>query len=104
EGVPATTAPAAGREASGRVQAQVDDKKPSSATPDRLTLSKGAVQGKPSTADQIAKERAGREAQTRVAELNKNIADLNKLTGTTPGGAAGRTAPGVTAPPGVTPP
>lgn len=116
EGLPAaTTVPSAGRQASGRVQAQVEDKKAATASPDKLTLSKGAVQGKPSTADQIARERAQQDAATRVAELNKNIADLNKLTGTPAAGGSGtgagagtgtgaRPAPGLTAPPGVSAP
>ena len=36
------------RQARGKVQAQVEDKKAAAPTPDKLTLSKGAVQGKPS--------------------------------------------------------
>lgn len=106
EGVTAGATPSASRQASGRVQAQVEERKGAASTPDRLTLSKGAVQGK-ANADQIARDRAAKDAQTRVAELNKNIADLNKLTGSTPGAAGGtgtQTGPGVTAPPGVTPP
>ena len=114
EGVPAAAAPSAGRGASGTVQAQVEDRKASTGNPDKLTLSKGAVQGKPSTADQIARERASKDAASRVAELNKNIADLNKLAGT-PGGGSGsgsaagtgtgsRPGAGVTAPPGVSVP
>jgi pilus assembly protein FimV len=107
EGVTTGAATSASRQASGRVQAQVEEGKGAATAPDRLTLSKGAVQGKASSADQIARERAAKDAQSRVAELNKNIADLNKLTGSTPGSAAGtgtQTGPGVTAPPGVTPP
>ena len=109
EGVPTTAAPGTGRQTSGRVQAQVEDKKSAAATPDRLTLSKGGVQGKGSSADQIARDREAKDAQTRVAELNKNIDELNKLTGSTPGTATGagagtRPGPGVSAPPGVTPP
>jgi pilus assembly protein FimV len=111
EGVPGTAAPSASRQASGTVQAQVEDRKASTASPDKLTLSKGAVQGKPSTADQIARQRSSQDAAARVAELNKNIADLNKLAGTPAGAGSGtgsgtgtRPAAGVTAPPGVTAP
>jgi pilus assembly protein FimV len=113
EGLPTAAAPASGRQASGTVQAQVDDKRATASSPDRLQLSKGAVQGRPSSADQIARERAARESQTRVAELNKNIAELNRLspggagagTGTGTGtGTGARPAPGVTAPPGVSAP
>jgi pilus assembly protein FimV len=107
EGVPTAAAPATGRQTTGRVQTQVEDKKSATATPDRLTLSKGGIQGKGSSADQIARDRETKEAQARVAELNKNIADLNKLTGSTPGTATGSgtsPGPGISAPPGVTPP
>jgi pilus assembly protein FimV len=119
EGLPPATVASSGRQASGTVQAQVEDKKAATASPDKLTLSKGAVQGKPSTADQIARERASKESASRVAELNKNIADLNKLTGTPAGtgsgggtgagsgtgsGTGARPAAGVTAPPGVSAP
>ena len=103
EGLPTTLAPTSDRQASGRVQAQVQEKKPGAATPDKLTLSKGAVQGK-AEADKIARERASRDAATRVAELNKNIADLNKLgTVTAPAAASSASAPkpGVAVPVGA---
>jgi pilus assembly protein FimV len=108
EGVPTTATPGAGRQSSGQVQAQVEDKKPAGNSADRLSLSKGAVQGKGSNADQIARDREAKEQQTRVAELNKNLSDLNKLTGSAPGaagaGTGSKAAAGVSAPPGVTPP
>lgn len=68
----------ADRRASGSVQAQVEDKKPVTTAPDKLTLSKGATQGA-ATEDQLAKERSVKEAASRVAEIAKNISDLNKL-------------------------
>lgn len=80
-GVPAvrTTEPA--RQATGRVTAQVEDKKaPAGATPDRLTLSQGGV--KPGTAPAEAKvsQATEEQAQTqRRAELSRNIEDLKKL-------------------------
>lgn len=90
EGVPTTQTAGADRQAGGKVQAKVEDRAPASATPDKLTLSKGAVQGKPASAteDKIAKERQAKEASARVAELSKNINDLNKL-----GGAPSAAAP-----------
>jgi pilus assembly protein FimV len=96
EGVP--TAPAAGtsREAGGRVQAQVEEKRPAAAAPDKLTLSKGAVQGRGGAEDKVAQSRAAQDANNRVAELNRNISELNKLTGAVPGAtapAAGASAP-----------
>ncbi len=81
---PATAAQGSpGRAATGQVQARVEEKKPAPATPDRLTLSKGAIEegardGKASE-DRIARERAEREAASRVAELDRNIAELKRL-------------------------
>ena len=76
---PLSQVAAADRKASGSVQARVEDKKPVAAAPDKLTLSKGAVQGKASE-DQMAKERSAKEAASRADELTKNIAELNKLS------------------------
>ena len=85
EGVPdrAPTTNPAGRAASGQVQTQVEEKKPAAAAPDKLTLSKGAVDapagdGK-ATEDRIARERAQRDAVARAAEIDRNIADLKRL-------------------------
>lgn len=98
EGVPASKADAANRQASGKVQAKVEDKKPAATAPDKLTLSKGSVQAK-SGEDKIVKERAAQEAAARVAELNKNIADLNKLGTAAPGTAGTKAAePAASAP------
>jgi pilus assembly protein FimV len=100
EGVPATNIGGTERQSSGRVQAQVEEKKPAAGKPDRLTLSKGAVQGK-GAADKIARDRAARDDATRVAELNKNLSDLNKLgtaTGPAPVAAASAAKPGVAIP------
>ncbi len=91
EGVPASQVAPADRQASGRLQAKVEDKKPAAAAPDKLTLSKGAVQAK-AAEDRIAKERQDKEAAARVAELNKNIAELSKL-GTAAAPAAGAATP-----------
>ena len=75
---PATTVVAASRTAVGKVQASVEDKKPTAPAPDKLTLSKGAVTGK-SAEDQLAQARNTKEASNRTAELEKNIQDLAKL-------------------------
>ncbi|MFZ3221381.1 MAG: FimV/HubP family polar landmark protein, partial [Rhodoferax sp.] len=68
----------ADRKASGTVTARVEDKKQVAATPDKLTLSKGAVQAKADDA-KIAKERADKEAAARASEIAKNITDLKKV-------------------------
>ena len=88
---PTVQVAASERAASGKVQAQVDDRKPSTAAPDKLTLSKGAVQGK--AAAEKAREGQSKDASTRVAELSKNITDLNKI-----GAAASASAPAAAAP------
>ncbi len=90
ESVATTPVDPADRQAGGKVQAKVEDRAPATATPDKLTLSKGSVQAKSAAAvaeDAIAKNRQASEASARVAELSKNISDLNKL-GVAPGSAA----------------
>lgn len=79
EGAPTTQVTGADRRASGQVEAKVEDKAPAAATPDKLTLSKGAVQSK-AAEEKIAQDRQAKEAAARVAELSKNISDLNKLS------------------------
>ncbi len=80
--VPAVQVAEADRKTSGKVQAEVDEKKPSATTPDKLTLSKGALKGKIDE-DKIARDKADKEAEARVAELAKNISELNKLGAST---------------------
>ncbi|OYU44288.1 MAG: fimbrial protein FimV [Burkholderiales bacterium PBB4] len=74
---PVSTVAAADRKTSGKIESNVVETKPKAITPDKLTLSKGAVQAK-SNAEQIAKERAEKEAAARAAEIAKNIEDLKK--------------------------
>jgi pilus assembly protein FimV len=93
EGVGSSPVAGSERQASGKVQTEVQEKTPAPTSPDKLTLSKGAVQGK-GAADKIARERQAQDAASRLAELNKNIADLSKLqsaTGT-PAAVAASTA------------
>ncbi len=61
EGMPTTKIAAAERQASGKLEAQVQEKKPAAPSPDKLTLSKGAVQGK-AVEDKIAREREAKDA------------------------------------------
>ena len=81
-GAPAVQVAEANRQTSGKVQAEVDEKKPSTAAPDKLTLSKGALKSR-TDEDKIARDRADKEATARVAELAKNITELNKLGAST---------------------
>ncbi|MES2422846.1 MAG: FimV/HubP family polar landmark protein [Pseudomonadota bacterium] len=81
-GVPAAQVDAASRETRGKVQAQVSDAKPAAAAPDKLTLSKGGVAAsgaKGSTEDKIASSRQAQDSANRVAELSKNLEELNRL-------------------------
>lgn len=89
---------AAERSASGKVQAQVEDKKPATSAPDKLTLSKGAMQGKASE-DQVARAGQSKDASTRVAELSKNISDLNKIGAAAAPAASTASAPATSAAP-----
>lgn len=76
------------RKTSGAIETKVEDKKTAVVTPDKLTLSKGAIQAKANDA-KIAKERADKEAAARATEIAKNISDLKKLgTPTTPAAPA----------------
>ena len=96
--VPATTVEASGRAASGKVQTQVEDKRPATAAPDKLTLSKGAVQGQKTADDKLAQDKQADEQAARMAEISRNITDLNKISAaSTPTGGAttSPSAPGV---------
>jgi pilus assembly protein FimV len=75
---PATDVAPAKREAIGKVQANVEDKKTPLVTADKLTLSKGNLPGAAS-AEQMAQARSAKEAADRAAELAKNLQDLNKI-------------------------
>ena len=86
--VPKVGADEPSRQASGKVEAAVEDRKQAPrATPDRLTLSKGAAVAAKGAVpeDHIAKEREKQDASARVAELSKNVEDLKKISPTTSG-------------------
>ena len=84
---PAVQTAGADRAASGRIETQVTEKKPSADAADKLTLSKGAVQG--TTAEErIAQENRAKDAATRLAEVSKNITELNRISA-----ASGNAAP-----------
>ncbi|CAM8660965.1 FimV Tfp pilus assembly protein FimV [Comamonadaceae bacterium] len=76
--VPQANVSAADRKASGSIDTTVDEKKPAAPAPDKLTLSKGAINTKPDEA-KIALEREAKDAAARAAELNKTISQLNQL-------------------------
>ena len=80
-GAPMTRIESANRQTGGKVQAKVEDRAGAAVAPDKLTLSKGALQGKAAAEDKIANDKQAKDATTRVAELSKNIGDLNKISG-----------------------
>ena len=83
------------RQASGKVQAAVEDRKQASApTPDKLTLSKGGANAQASAPeDRLSKERESKDASARAAELKKNVDELQKLAAATKPAAAPAPAP-----------
>ncbi len=79
---------ATGQASSGKITAKVDEKlPPSEQVKDQVKVSRAEVSGKagvvPSTADksaeQIAKDKALKDAQERLATLEKNVDELQKL-------------------------
>jgi pilus assembly protein FimV len=98
-GAPTAAAAAPSRAAGGKVQANVSEPKAQATAPDKLTLSKGSVAAK-AKEEQIAKDKQAKANEARVAELSKNISDLNKLGTTTvakPGAPAPAAAPAAAA-------
>jgi len=107
--VPAAKTDGTARQAGGKVQSSVDDRKASAApAPDKLTLSKGTAAKASAPEERLSKEREKKEATARVAELSKNVDELKKLSGasgTAPGKApAPAAAPTPLAPPVVVSP
>ncbi len=110
QGAPETQLAAADRKAAGKLQASVEDKRPATAAPDKLTLSKGAV-GAKAGEDKIASRREAQDTKDRVAELSRNVDELAKLqaassaVGSVPAAAASAAAKsGVTVPVGAVTP
>jgi pilus assembly protein FimV len=92
------------RQARGQVQANVDDQRQAAAaSPDKLTLSQGAVKAAPEAA--VSKATESQAAQARLAELSRNVEDLKRLqqgTAALPAAAA-PTAPAPAAAPAPAP-
>lgn len=94
ESVSSTPVTSPTRQDDGKVEAKVADNAQTTPSPDKLTLSNGTVKGAPASksADNIIKEKQVEDTASRVAELNKNISDLNKL-GVSPAIAASASKP-----------
>ena len=74
--------PASGRDASGQKQGTAE-RTAAKVEEDKLTLSNGVLKGAPvgtiSTEEKLARELQAKDETSRLAELSKNIGDLNKL-------------------------
>ncbi|GAB1385683.1 hypothetical protein MASR1M59_08310 [Melaminivora sp.] len=104
EAAPAAGQHAADRSASGSVQAQVQDRKPAAASPDKLTLSKGSVTAG-AAAEQLATDKQAKQNTARMAELSRNLSDLKQLSDTAAAPAAtAASAPASSAGPAITTP
>lgn len=72
------------RQAKGKVQAAVEDRKPAPApTPDKLTLSKAASANAAAVdakAAKASKETEKKDAAARMAELTRNVEELKKIS------------------------
>lgn len=78
---PQAAVQAADRSSSGQVQAQVSDTRPAADTPDKLTLSKGAVQNAAAAEEKLAAQKQADDQDNRLNELQRNLAELNELAG-----------------------
>ena len=89
---PVATVEAASRSASGQVQAHVEDAKPTTAAPDKLTLSKGTVKGAAAD-EQLVQQKQSADQAARADELKRNMAELSQIAAATkPAGSPAATA------------
>ncbi|MET3914903.1 pilus assembly protein FimV [Variovorax sp. OAS795] len=107
ENAPTSNVAAASRKATGKLQANVEDRNAAASAPDKLTISQGSAATRAAD-EKVAQARQAQDSNNRVAELSKNINELAKLkaaTGTAApatGAAAAPAAPGISVPnPGV---
>jgi pilus assembly protein FimV len=85
------------RQATGQVQASVDDRKQAAQTPDKLTLTQGSAARASAPEARLSKEAERKDTSTRVAELSRNVEDLKRLS------AASAAKPATTAPTAAAP-
>ncbi|MFM9424485.1 pilus assembly protein FimV [Variovorax sp. GrIS 2.14] len=97
ENAPTARVAAADRQAAGKLQANVEDRNAAAASPDKLTISQGTAAAR-ANEEKLARDRQAQDGKSRVAELSKNITELNKLQAATGTGATTAT-PGTPAAP-----
>ena len=101
ENAPTARVAAADRQAAGKLQANVEDRNAAAASPDKLTISQGTAAAR-ANEEKLARDRQAQDGKSRVAELSKNITELNKLQAATGTGATTAT-PGTPAAPAPAP-
>ncbi|WP_374221486.1 FimV family protein, partial [Variovorax sp. E3] len=101
ENAPTSNVAAAGRKASGKLQANVEDRNAAASAPDKLTISQGSASTRAAD-EKVAQTRQAQDSNNRVAELSKNIEELNKLKANAGAGssapAAAPATPGIPVP------
>ncbi|MCT8174747.1 hypothetical protein KV106_07600 [Variovorax sp. CY25R-8] len=100
ENAPTSNVAAASRRAGGRVQANVEDRNAAATAPDKLTISQGNATAR-AAEEKVAQTRQAQDRSNRVAELSKNIEELNKLKaagGSTAAAPSAAPAPAAAAP------
>lgn len=102
DNAPTSNVAAASRKASGKVQANVEDRNAAASSPDKLTISQGNAATRAAD-EKVAQNRQAQDSSNRVAELSKNINELNKLKATagTGSSAAAPAAAPAPATPGI---
>lgn len=100
ENAPTANVAAAGRNASGKVQANVEDRNATASAPDKLTISQGSAAARAAD-EKVAQARQAQDSNNRVAELSKNINELAKLKAATGSAAAGAAPAPAPATPGI---
>ena len=100
ENAPTANVAAAGRNASGKVQANVEDRNATASAPDKLTISQGSAAARAAD-EKVAQARQAQDSNNRVAELSKNINELAKLKAATGSAAAGAAPAPAPAAPGI---
>ncbi|MDM0012671.1 FimV/HubP family polar landmark protein [Variovorax sp. J22P168] len=102
ENAPTSRLADADRQTSGKLQANVEDRNAANAATDKLKISQGLAPGK-ATEEQIALARQAQASNARVAELSKNISELNRLQAASGAAPAPATSTPPTAPAAATP-
>jgi pilus assembly protein FimV len=99
ENAPTSNVAAASRKATGKLQANVEDRNAAAQAPDKLTISQGGASTRAAD-EKVAQTRQAQDSNNRVAELSKNINELSKLKSGagSPAAAAAPAAPGIPVP------